>query len=107
MTPEGDILKACLQYLHYRGIFCWRNNQGVIPTGRGTYRRFAGLRGVSDILGVLDKGRFLAVEVKSLKGKTSPEQTAFLARVTSLGGVACVVRSVEELEKDLQEAGVL
>ena len=60
---------------------------------------------MSDIIGVAPGGKFLAIECKSAKGKLSLVQEEFLERVDALGGVACVVRSVEELEKDLKEAG--
>ena len=104
---ETAIVRQCLDYLAARKIFAWRQNAAAVPLPGGGFRRFSGLRGVADILGVLDKGRFLAVEVKSPKGKTSPEQDAFLDAVTALGGVACVVHSVDELEADLREAGVI
>lgn len=103
---ETQVLRACLDYLTLRGIFHWRANQGVIPTPNGSYRRFVGLRGVADILGVLQTGRFLAVEVKRPGGRLSDEQKTFLGRVAELGGVACCVSSIEELEVDLKEAGV-
>ena len=50
---ESDVLAACLQYLAVKGVFAWRHNQGAIPRKGGGYRRFVGLRGVSDILGIL------------------------------------------------------
>ena len=99
---ERDVLKVCLEWLQWKEVFCWRQNQGVIPGKDGTYRRFVGLRGVSDILGVLPGGRILAVEVKRPGGKLSDYQDVFLDHVASLGGVACCVSSVEELEEDLK-----
>lgn len=103
---ETEIVRACLDYLKLKGIFCWRQNQAAVPLPNGGFRRFVGLRGVADILGVLPKGRFLAVEVKRPKvGKLSPEQDAFLDHVTELGGFACYVTSVDELAQDLKEAG--
>lgn len=104
---ETEIVRACLEYLAVKKIFAWRQNQGVIPTGSGQFRRFAGLRGVSDILGVLPGGTILCVEVKSEKGRESEYQEEFQKKVSDLGGVACVVRSVDELEADLKEAGVI
>lgn len=108
-VKETEIVRACLDYLAARKIFAWRQNQGAIPTAHGGFRRFVGLRGVSDILGILPggTGRFLAIEVKRPGGRTSPEQETFLANVTALGGVACVAHSVDELEADLKEAGVI
>jgi hypothetical protein len=73
-----------------------------------------GLRGVSDILGILPQrvnvtgegevcfGNLLAVEVKRAGESPRPEQTAFLARVNELGGVGLCVHSVGELETRLR-----
>lgn len=117
---EGDILRGCLQYLALRGIFCWRQNQGAIPLKGGGYRKFVGLKGVSDILGVVEEqaysfkddnpvtvGRVLAVEVKKPGGKLSREQKQFLDTVREKGGLALCVRSVAELELALRAEGVI
>ena len=109
-AKESDIQKACLEWLHYQGIFAWRSNQVPVPLKGGGFRRFVGLRGVSDILGILPQrcscalqGVFLAVEVKRPRtGRLSPEQKAFLAKVNDLGGLGIVVTSVEDLEEQLQ-----
>ena len=111
---ESDVLAACLQYLAVKGIFAWRQNQGAIPLKNGGYRRFVGLRGVSDILGILPQrvpvvgegdvqfGNLLAVEVKRAGEKPRPEQAAFLERINERGGVALCVHSVGELEAQLR-----
>ena len=111
---ESDVLSACLQYLTLRGVFAWRQNQGAIPLKGGGYRRFVGLRGVSDILGILPQrvqvvgegelqfGNLLAVEVKRMGEKPRPEQAAFLARVNERGGVGICVHDLRELEMQLQ-----
>ena len=113
MNRESDVLAACLRYLTLRGVFAWRQNQGAIPLKGGGYRKFVGLRGVADILGILpqqvdlpDEGRvrfgnLLAVEVKRPGEKPRPDQGAFLDRVNELGGVGVCVHSVRELEERL------
>jgi VRR-NUC domain-containing protein len=98
-ATESALVTACLQLLALRGVFAWRNNQGVIPSPDGRYRRFRGLRGVSDIIGVLADGRFLALEVKLPGGRLTPEQKAFIDAIQSRGGVAGVVRSMDELAR--------
>jgi hypothetical protein len=109
---ESDVLSACLEYLRYRGIFCWRNNAGAIPTKAGGFRKFVGAKGAADILGVLPVrvpvggdavtvGVLLAVEVKKPGGRLRPEQRAFLNAIGDRGGFSCVVTSVAELEDDL------
>lgn len=110
-NPESAILSSCLQLLHLRGIFCFRVNQGPIPLAGGKgFRRFAGLRGVSDIIGICSVagrgGVMLAVEVKTPAGRLSPEQSAFLEEIRARGGVAVVVRSVAELEAAIEMEGL-
>jgi hypothetical protein len=80
---------------------CWRQNTaGIFDQQTGRYRA-AAKKGVSDILGVLPGGRFLAVEVKTRTGAIRPEQTAFLDEVRANGGLAMVVRSLEDLKTGL------
>src|SRR5581483_1551553 len=77
LNRESIVLSACLQWLQLKGIWAWRQNQGAIPLRDGGYRRFVGLKGVSDILGMLPQtvqvagekepttfGNILAIEVK-------------------------------------------
>jgi hypothetical protein len=64
-----------------------------------------GLKGSSDILGILPGGRFLAVECKAEHGRLSPDQRQFLADVKALGGMAIVARSCRDIETALTEAG--
>lgn len=97
---ETHLVSACLDTLRKLGIFAWRNNSGaaMLP-GRGGAMmpvRF-GLKGSSDILGIIDGGRFLAVECKQPKKYPTKEQRAFLAAVKDHGGCALVVRSVDDL----------
>jgi hypothetical protein len=101
-ATESSILAAVRQYLVLRGIFHWRANQGAIPC-EGGYRRFNGMRGVSDLLGVLPGGRLLAIEVKRPGERPTPEQRAFLDTVTQLGGMAILVCSVEQLQASLDQ----
>ena len=48
-------------------------------------------------------GQLLAVECKTEKGKLSPEQNEFLERVETSGGLALVVRSLNDLITALEE----
>ena len=112
---ESAVLSACLDYLRLHGIFCWRQNQGAIPLEGGGYRRFVGLKGVSDVLGILPQtvrvvgeerpvtfGNLLGVETKRPGEKLRPEQEEFLARVNELGGVGLCVHGVDELQEQLR-----
>lgn len=54
--------------------------------------------GSSDLIGIADDGRFIALEVKTGSGRPTKEQESFLALVASMGGIAGVVRSVGDVD---------
>lgn len=54
--------------------------------------------GVCDLL-VCYKGRFIGIEVKNEKGKTSPLQEVNLKQIKEAGGISLVARSVEDVQK--------
>ena len=54
--------------------------------------------GVPDIL-VCYKGKFIGIEVKNEKGKTSPLQDINLQQIKDAGGISFVARSVEDVKK--------
>src|SRR5262249_15385763 len=84
---ESGTLSACLALLRLRGILAWRaSTTGVYDPARKCFRSFRGLKGVSDILGVLEGGGRLAVEVKSATGRLTPDQQWFLDEVNRRGG---------------------
>lgn len=106
-VKETDIQRACMEYLQAQGIFCWRSNQIPVPLKGGGFRRFAGMKGVSDILGCLPGGRFLACEIKKPGKYMTPEQREFQETIAGLGGVALCVRSVEELAEDMKSLQII
>lgn len=57
-----------------------------------------GTAGVPDII-CCYKGRFIALEVKAPDGKATALQDATIKRIRKAGGVAEVVRSVEEAKE--------
>lgn len=97
---ESEIQKTILDYLKYRGIFCWKNHSVGIPNGKGGFRK-AGKKGVSDILGIY-RGTFLAIEVKGPKTAMTTEQDKFLKDVIANGGCAFVARSVDNVKEMLE-----
>jgi hypothetical protein len=79
----------------------WRNNVGVATKPR--FVKYGLFVGSADLVGVAC-GMFIAFEVKAPKGRVSPEQVAWLAEVRMFGGVAGVVRGVEEAAGLVEEA---
>lgn len=100
---ESDVQSSCLEYLRMRRIFHWRQNSGAFKTRSGGWLKCCSIKGVSDILGILPDGRFLAVECKREGGgRLSPEQKEFLMNINANGGLGIVVHSVDELAKALE-----
>jgi hypothetical protein len=101
---------AVLRYLALDPRVAWaeRINSGAawLPGKGGRSRPVKfGFTGCADIIGQLKNGRFLAIEVKRPSGTATAAQEAFIARVRNNGGVAGVVRSVDDLEALLLRSG--
>jgi hypothetical protein len=74
---EKDIVAAILRYLRtLPGTFCWKEHVGAYGTA-----------GIPDII-VCFRGQFVALEVKQPGGKTTPLQTATIAKIKAAGGAA-------------------
>jgi len=105
---ETALVKAAIEWLLWKRVFCWRNNTGAMALGGddGTKKRFVryGIKGASDILGVLPGGRFLAAEAKVGRNKLTGHQKDFLHAVNDSGGLGIVFYSLDELEQQIYEA---
>ncbi len=109
METEKEIENAILDRLKIvPNSFFWKNNSGGIfdPKARvfrkNTNRHI--IKGVPDILGLI-AGRFVGIEVKKPKpNKTYPskDQKVFIEKVESVGGIAFIARSVEDVEGFLE-----
>ncbi len=81
---EKDIQRKILQWLNAQeGCYFFKVAQGAYST-----------KGVSDLIGVVN-GIFVALEVKTPKGRVTPLQQNFIDRVRSEGGHAYVIRSLD------------
>jgi hypothetical protein len=103
-TPENRIKAEVLKYLKLWQIKAWSNPSGAVRIRPGKFMSF-GLKGSSDILGVLPGGKILAIECKAKGGRMSPEQRQFLAEIRNLGGMAIVAKSWTDIDQALREAG--
>jgi hypothetical protein len=91
---EAAALHEVLAALRAHPRVCWaqRLNTGATRVGR-RFVRF-GFPGCPDVLGQLQDGRPLAVEVKGPRVRLRPDQKVVLIRVADAGGVAVVARSL-------------
>lgn len=103
---EKQIENQIINFLRIVGVFCWKNQStGIYDPTKKIFRRsnnYNHLRGVSDILGVVD-GKFLAIEVKSESGRLTVEQKAFLQNIRAQGGIAFEARSLVDVVQRLKE----
>lgn len=107
---ESDLVKACLQLLHLRGIPAWRANAGAgLRPGRGGRMRpiRSNAEGTPDLLAVLPPhGRLLGIECKSPAGRQRPAQAAFQKSVEAAGAIYRIVRSLDDLIAALTQEGI-
>lgn len=98
---ESQVMDAVQRILstHPKVALFWRQNTGAARL-RGFYVKFS-FRGAADWLGMLQGGRFLAVECKGTIGKASDDQLAFLKNVNDAGGLALLVDDPDQLTKAL------
>ena len=102
---EQEIQNSILEFLRFHKIKSWRNNSGAVYDPRGNRFRKKSkydLNGVSDILGILPDGRFLAIEVKkNAQARVRPSQREFLDEIVRSGGVGFVAHDLDIVEREL------
>lgn len=90
-----------------RGVTTWRNHTGCLQDQRGKWVKFGLAPGSADLIGIREVvvtedmvgtkiGQFVALEIKTPTGRTRDDQHVFLDHVRSRGGLAEVVKSVDE-----------
>lgn len=84
---EADIVKAILKYLKtVPKCFFWKEHGGMY-----------GRAGIPDIIACID-GKFYGFEVKTEIGRPTKLQNSTMAKIRNAGGIAQVVRSVEDVK---------
>ena len=93
------------------GVRLFRNNVGTLKDALGNYVKYGLCVGSSDLVGWAHRhvdgaavAVFVAVEVKSEKGRITEEQLNFIEAVKKAGGLAGVARSVEDAIRIFQGA---
>lgn len=108
---ETNLLKTIqLAVGRIQSVRLFRNNVGVAVAPQGGVVRYGLCNGSSDLIGwqsltvtpdMVGKriARFVAVEVKTERGRISEEQTRFLSAVKDAGGIGEICRSPEDARK--------
>ncbi len=89
MTPEGRCKAAIKRMLDAAGVYFF------MPPANGY-----GRAGIPDFVCCV-RGRFLAIEAKAGKGKTTALQDRELQRIKDAGGVSVVVYEDDESQQQL------
>ena len=99
MTPEQIVKNAILTYLNLIPgcVVLPISTTGMFDVTKRIYRKSTQRLGTPDIL-CCYLGRFVAIEVKSKRGKVSDNQKELLEEIRSKGqGIAFVARSVQDV----------
>jgi len=96
-TPEGAVKKAIRNLLDSVGAYYCM----YVPVGYGSGK------GTPDFL-ICHQGRFIAVEAKAGRGKTTALQDMTLQKIRDTGGVAMVINehNLDDLRKILYEVEI-
>ena len=87
---EADIVKAIMKFLKtLPNCFAWKEHGGMYGTA-----------GIPDIIACID-GKFYGFEVKTDTGKPTKLQESTIRKINKAGGIAVVVRSVDEVKSIL------
>ena len=88
---EKDTVRSIVGYLKtLPQTFVWKEHGGMYGTA-----------GIPDVI-CCHKGRFIAFEVKTETGKATLLQEITLRRITEAGGIAVLVRSLDEVKAVLE-----
>lgn len=86
-TSESTIVRRIMKWLKNQpDCFCWKEHGGMYGTA-----------GIPDIICCIN-GRFVAFEVKNAVGKTTVLQEMDIKSIQNAGGIAAVVRSLDEVQ---------
>lgn len=92
---EKDIVRGIQKFLKtVPGCFFWKEHGGMYGTA-----------GIPDIIACIN-GRFIGLEVKTLVGKPTKLQEATIRKIQQAGGIAAIVRSVDEVKAVLLANGI-
>ena len=112
MNNETKLQNLILMSLSKAGCLVFRNETAGAWVGKVIHKdasqvtltnarmiRFGLAVGSSDIVGIAPCGRFIAIEIKTSKGRPTKEQLRFIEAVNNAGGKAGIARSVEDALK--------
>lgn len=103
---ESELLSYALTCLKQSGLVYWRVPNGpVMHSINGKMiRKCSPVKGFPDLAGVFPNGKFFAIELKTDKGRLSPEQAEWITKLNLSGAMAIVLRSKDEIREFIEAA---
>lgn len=107
-SPEAKVGAEVDKFLE--GIGCYirtiKSDGTKDKNIRGGWRKSAQGSGISDRIGIMRFGRFIAVELKApgKKRTTTESQYRFLKNIIHRGGVGCVADCVEDVKRAISQS---
>lgn len=95
---EQSLVNEIIYLLKLKGHFVWRQNTGSMYSKDNRFIRF-GFKGVSDILGISNDGKFIAIECKIKPNKPTQFQLDFLDEIRQRDGIAIVAYSIDDIQE--------
>jgi hypothetical protein len=96
---EREIARTILKHLRSKGVLCFRHEPHTYNHALGRHiSNPYDMKGVADVIAVLDGGQACFIEVKTPKGRQSPDQILFQKRVEVLGARYIVARNIADIE---------
>lgn len=103
MNPHTTLVQGILDLLRLHRIPAYPTNTGAAMMENKRFVRF-GFPGVADVTGILPpKGRYIAIEAKTGRGKLAQAQRDFKCMVQIAGGLYFEVRDLGVFDNQLKE----
>lgn len=101
LMKESELLSFALTCLKQSGLVYWRVPNGPVmhSIGNKVIRKCSPIKGFPDIAGVFPNGKFFAIELKTDKGRLSPEQHEWITKLNMSGAMAIVLRTKDEIRE--------
>lgn len=103
---EAELLSFALTCLKQSGLVYWRVPNGPVmhSIGGKMIRKCSPIKGFPDIAGIFPSGKIFAIELKTDKGRLSPEQIEWITKINMSNGMAVVLRSKDEIREFVEAA---
>jgi hypothetical protein len=98
---EADLLRFATDSLKRSGLLYWRvsNGPSLYSKNNKTHFRRSPIAGFPDLAGLTPDGQFWALELKTAKGRVSPDQERWIENIKKSKGIAEVARNPSDVLK--------